>query len=812
MYTREDLREKYDVKSVLLRFWQFKWIYAMVISLFLIGAFLYNTFTPPMYENSTQVFIDLETSPFAQGRYEQFNALNFLQNTSSLDNELGKMKSFPLIQRALSNLDYEVTYYAESSPFSGTILEFKATTIQEEIASDSPIKVNFYRGHNQLIDMPYYVQIITDSTYVLSAKGKDVAAYNYIDNRIKARVSNFFLNKEFAFGEEVKTPYCHFFVEKKEGANFAPFQDEDKRLLFTFQHMDYLTLYYLNHLRIEQASPTSSLLTLYLTAPNPEKITEFLNQLVLVYLNRDLEEKNRKAVKTIQFIESQISDVASSLSYTGSALEKFRSQNQVIDLTYQGQQMYETLTRLENEKASAEMQKKYYTQLLTYIQENRLNELMAPSSANLQDPVLSNLLVRLTDLHSNRVINKQKNARSLYLQDLNQQIETLQGTVIEHIETSLKNIDITLNDIAYRIEQVTTNLAKLPAAELELQTIRRRFELNDEIYNYLLTKRAEAQIAQASNFPSYELVDPARMLNTQKIGPRTRLNYFIAIFFGFLLPSVYILVVDFFNSRVRSIRELEQITNLPILGHIAHSRKTEQDLSLINNAYSITAESIRTLRTNVQLLGGQLPSQFIVLTSSTSHEGKTFSSINLAKSFSLLSKRVILVGYDLRKPRMAAMLKMSDATGLSLFLTGKAPVDKVIQKTANPYLDIITEGPLPPNPTELVASQASNELIRLLRQKYDYIIFDTSPVGVVPDGKLLVEEADICLLVVRQSQSRRHELINTLKSFRQAGHRHLYLVLNDFMPKNDRLNYMYKYYSDKPRKKLSRWFSWIQKR
>ncbi len=808
MSTPDSYNERYDVKSILLRFWHYRWVYVVVVSLFIIWAFLRNTFTPPMYENSTQVYIDLESMPLAQGRFEQFNAMNFMQNRSSLDNELGKMKSFPLIQRALSNLDYEVTYYAESSPFAGSFLEFEATTIQEEIASASPIQVKFYRAHNQLIDLPYYVEFLTDSTYRLSAMGEYVAAYNYIDNNVKLKVPHFVLNKEYKFGEEVKTAYCHFYVEKKENAHFRRFEDE--RLFFTFQHMDYLTLYYLNHLSIEQASPTSSLLTIYLTAPNAEKITEFLNQLVLVYLNRDLEEKNRKAVKTIRFIESQISDVASSLSYTGSALERFRSQNQVIDLDYQGQQMYETLTRLENEKASAEVQMKYYTQLLAYIEDNKFNELMAPSSANLQDPVLSNLLVRLTDLHSNRVINKQKNAKSLYLQDLNQQISTLQETVIEHIETSLKNIDITLNDIEYRIQNVSANLAKLPAAELELQSIRRRFELNDEIYNYLLTKRAEAQIAQASNFPSYEIVDPARMLNTQKIGPRTKVNYAIALFLGFFLPSAYILLVDFFNNRVRSIRELEQITNLPILGHIAHSRKTEQELSLTNNSYSITAESIRTLRTNVQLLGANLPSQFIVITSSTSHEGKTFSSINLAKSFSLLSKRVILVGYDLRKPRLAKMLNLSDSTGLSLFLTDKAPLEKVIQKTANPYLDIITEGPLLPNPTEIVASSASNKLISLLRQRYDYVIFDTSPVGVVPDGKLLIKEADICLMVVRQSKSKRHELKNTLKSFRQARHRHLYLVLNDFLPKHDRLHYMYKYYSDKPSNKLSKWFAWMQ--
>jgi len=803
MIRRDELYEKYDIKSILLRFWQYKWIYIFVLFFFLVAAFLKNLFTPAMYENTTQIYIDLESTPFAQGRYEQFDAMSFLQNTSSLDNELGKMQSFPLIQRALSQLDFEVTYFEENSPFSGTFLESDLTTLSKEIYTRSPIKVKFYRSHNQLIDLKYRIRILTDSTYWLSANGQEVAAYNYIDNKVKVHVPTFHLNREYKFGEEVKTSHCHFYIEKKEGTPLARYNDGG--LYFTFQHMDYLTMYYINHLRVEQAAPNSSLLTLYLTGPNPIKITEFLNQLVLVYLNKDLEEKNRKAVKTIRFIESQISDIASSLNYTGSVLEQFRSQNQIIDLTFQGQQMYETLNRLENEKASGEIQRKYYAQLKEYIQNNRLTELIAPSSANLQDPVLSNLIVRLTELHSNRVINKQKNARSLYLQDLNQQIETLQQTVLEHIETSLKNIDISLNDIGYRIQNVSADLAKLPAAELKLQSIQRRFELNDEIYNYLLTKRAEAQIAQASNFPSYEIVDPARVLSNKQIGPRSRINYLLAIFLGLFFPSCYILVVDFFNNRIRSIRELEAISNLPILGHIAHAPKVEKELNLENNAYSITAESIRTLRTNIQLISENKVNKVIVLTSSTSHEGKSFSSINLAKSFSLLNKRVVLIGYDLRKPRLAKMTGLKNEVGVSLYLSSQMPVDKIIQRTTNPYLDIITEGPLPPNPTELVASPASRELLNKLRQRYDYVIVDTSPVGVVPDGKLLMQAADMCLMIIRQSRSRRNELINTLKSFRQGGYRNLYLVLNDFLPKHDRLHYMYKYYSDKPQKGILSW-------
>ncbi|MGM0498204.1 MAG: GumC family protein [Bacteroidota bacterium] len=807
MVKRERHSRRYDYQAFLHKIWQFKWVYLLFIVILSGVAFFRNTFTAPVYKNSMQVFINLDALPFVQNHSEHINAMSFLQNNSNIENEISKMRSFGLIRKALSELGYEITYYEESYPFEESGRFLNLSTIKRVINTESPIKVQFYKGHQQLVDVPFYIEFLSDSTYQLSIKGSDVIAYNYIDNMEKQEISDVFFRQKFQIGEEVKTPYFHFFIDLDGNSN--KLKMNRRKFFFTFEQFDNLALAYLENLEIEQTTPNSSLLSISLKGANYEKVTDFLNQLVLVYFKKDLEQKNRKAVKTIQFIDSQISDVANSLSSTGNVLEKFRSENQVIDVDYQGQQMYETLNNLEQEKAMAEMQSKYYTQLLTYIQENKLNQLIAPASANLQDPVLSTLLVRLTDLHSNKLVNEKRNEKSFYLQNLNQEISSIQETVLEHIKMSLKSLDITLNDIDYRIEKITEKLAGLPATELKLQSIQRQFELNDEIYNYLLTKRAEAQIGQASSFPSYEIIDPARYINAEQIKPRKVLNYALALFLGLMLPTVYLLGIDVLTNRVRSIRELEYITNLPILGHIAHSRLKEQDLSLTNNAYSGTAESIRTLRTNVQLLSAETDSKLIVLTSSTSSEGKTFSSIGLAKSFSLLNKRVVLVGYDLRKPRLAKQLGIDSQYGLSLFLSGKCKIDKIIHKTSNQYLDVIPEGPLPPNPTELVASAASKELVSILRQMYDYIIFDTSPVGVVPDGKLLLQEADICLLIIRQYKSRRHEVINTLKSFRQTVHQHLYLVLNDFMPKNDRLHYMYKYYSDRPNNKFAKWLPWI---
>lgn len=771
----------------------------MTVFAALVFTYFYNRLSPTIYENSIQMLVDIQERSARGGRNERFQSIDLINETSNLENELGKMRSFPLIKTTLSKLNFEVSYHLQESPFKIKLLQNLPYRINREIYKESPIEINFYRSHDQIIEKKFFIKILSDSTYKLRLKGEDVPIYNYIDNKINQRIKKISLSDTYKFGEIVESEYFKFYIDLKNG--YYPYNASHKNdLFFLFHHMDYLTLYYLNHLEIEPTSPTSSLINISITGTHYQKITEFLNQLAQVYINKDLETKNRQAISTIDFIESQISDIASSLNYTGSTLERFRSQHRIVDLDFQGQMMYETLNQLENNKASMLTQKKYYIQIRDYIQNNKVSELVAPSAMNISDPTLNNLISRLTELNTERVSSNTESAKNVYIEEVNNRIENLKNTILENVTTSLKNIDISLDDIDYRIDKISSDLSALPSTELQLQAIQRRFELNDEIYTYLLTKRAEAQIAQASSFPSYEIVDPARTLDYSVIAPRTKLNYMLALILGFMFPAASILLIDFFNTKVRSFSDIESITNIPIIGNIVHSKRDIKQIGIKDISYSLTSESIRTLRTHLQILDGQ-QNQIILITSSTSNEGKTFSSINLAKGYSHLKKKVILIGYDLRKPILGNLLNLPNEKGVSTFLADKSSAEEIIQTTENKYLDIITEGPLPPNPTELIASQKTSELISHLRSVYDYIIIDTSPIGIVPDSKLIMNYADINLIIVRQTKTRKNELINTLKNLNRSKISNFYIVLNDFSPKSEQYNYMYKYYSEKPSEK-----------
>ena len=781
---------KLDFKAIILRFWNYKWFFIATIIVSIVFAYIQNRFAPTIYKNSMQISLDIQEDR-SRPRNERFQSINFSNGASNLENELGKMNSFPLVKSTLSNLNYEVSYHIQETPFKIKTLQELPYRVSRELFKDSPFTVDFYRSHNQLINISFFINILSDTTFRLKAVGEKVPSFNYIDNKIKDRVPQINLNKKYNFGEIIESDHYKFYIELKDTAHFAG--KKGSKYFFRFHHMDYLTLSYLSNLTIEPTSPTSSLINISLTGTHYKKITEFLNELAQAYINKDLQDKNREAKSTIDFIENQISDVASSLDYTDNTLEQFRSQHRIVDLDFQGQRMYERLNDLESQKASMLMQKRYYEEIREYINKNKVSDLMAPSSMNINDPNLNTLISRLTDLNAERKDLATQSRKNLFEGELEDRIENLKNTVLENVNTNLKNIDISLDDMNYRINKLSEELSALPSKELRYQAIKRKFELNDEIYTYLLTKRAEAQIAQASNFPAYEMVDPARNLDYSVIAPNSTLNYLLAMIIGFIIPTAFILLGDFFNTKIRTSMDIEHITNLPVVGNIAHNKKYVNGLIQFN--HSLVSESIRMLRTNIQILNGKT-NQIILVTSSNSNEGKTFSSINLAQSFSLLNKKTLLIGNDLRKPKLAKLLNLSKEKGLSTFLADVNEANEIVQHTENPYLDIITEGPLAPNPTELIASSKLGSLFEHLRSIYEYIIIDTSPIGIVPDSKLIMKYSDINLLMVRQSKTKKQELINTLKNFKNRQISSFYIVMNDFSPKNDQFNYMYRYYSD----------------
>jgi capsular exopolysaccharide synthesis family protein len=519
------------------------------------------------------------------------------------------------------------------------------------------------------------------------------------------------------------------------------------------------------------------------------------------------------AMSTVDFIDSQISDVSDSLSRAESVLKSFKSSNSIMDLSFQGQEAFTKLNTLETEKANLQSQRRYYVYLRDYLANNEnVSDLAAPSSMNVADPLLTTLITKMLELNAQRVslIRDQINTQNLYLTDINLQIDNLKKTLKENVNNSLNTLVIAINEVDYRISRLSGQISQMPKTELQLKTIERKFKLNDEVYTFLLQKRSEAQIAKAASMPDYEVVDAARLAVSGLVSPRGTLNYAIAFFLALLMPTVIVLGRDFLNNKLSEAEEIEYLTRYPIMGKIFHNAHRSKQ---IVNDYpnSSVTESFRALRTNFQFFSEGGKRQVLLLTSSTSGEGKTFCSLNLATVFALNGHRTVLLEFDLRRPKIHQEFGSSNIIGITSYLIDKANIEDIIVPTHIENLDLISAGPAAPNPAELINSERTAELIEKLKEIYDFIIIDSAPAGILTETLLLMKYADLNIFVARMEKTVRDVFRNALRTVENNKFENVSILINDLNVKRDAHKYGYdnKYYTDDRKKGM---FSWLKRK
>jgi capsular exopolysaccharide synthesis family protein len=729
---------------------------------------------------------------------DMFQTFGMFSVKGNIDNELEMVKSFSLQKKVINESNLKVSYYAQSNSALSDLFANTAFSQTTELYKKSPIEVIFDPSVPQAIDLKFFVTFLNETEFTLQADGKDIPLYNYIDDQVVSITPSFSIKQRFRYGDEIKTRYFNFRIKKSNDFN-KDFTSEI-RLFFVMNDVNQLALSYQNALIAETMSERSTLLKLSLTGTNRQRITDFLNNLSSVYLGKSLDKKNKTALSTIDFIDSQISNIADSLSYAESTLKNFRTSEGVMDLSFQGQQIFEQLSKLENEKASLDIQKKYYEYLNNYLTVNQdISAIMAPAAMNVLDPILNNLVAQLISLGSERasLLQNSTNQQNLFLADINIRIENLKKTIKETVKNTLNTLTISLNEINYRMSRASGQISQIPKTELQLRGIERKFELNEDIYTFLLQKRSEAQIARASSLPDYEIVDNAVIATSRKISPKSTLNYIIAFLLGVVIPTSFILVKDFLNNKILDPEEIERISKYPILGKIYHNFHRSK-LVVNDHPNSSITESFKAVRTNFQFFSEGGKRQVLLVTSSTSGEGKSFCSLNLASAFALNGNKTILLEFDLRRPKIHQLFNSNNLIGISSYLIDKAIIDDIILPTQIENLDLISAGPAAPNPSELISSERTAELIDKLKEMYDYIIIDSAPVGILAETLLLMKHADLNIFVVRIEYTFYETFKNAINSLGKNNFTNVSLLVNDLNIKKDAIKYGYNtnYYTD----------------
>ncbi len=782
MNSSEDIfNKKTDYRQVIFNFLKRKYLFAISLIIFLTGAYLFNKITPAVFENHTVLLFSGYNNEFMFDEEKSLQAYNNKFTIDQLENEIGILQSYTLVRQALQNLNFEVSYYYEENLIPKFTYKKSPFILTEELYRLCPYTVIFDTGILQPLYLPFTIKFLPDNKFHLSAHGTNVFLYSYITHDEQGLVDKIDIDGIYEFGELIETENFSFKIMLNE--NFGSSRYKSGKLYFLFNNTNYQTLEVLSKLDIDQNSANSTIINISLSGKNSVKITDFLNTYTDVYLNRNLERKNRIAVNTVNFIERQIKDISDSLTYTEEKLQDYRTSHKVMDLSFQGEKIYDQLLELENQKARLLVQAKYYNYINEYLNTNEVvSDLAAPSSMGVEDKVLSELISQLILKNAERInLLNNTNKQNIFLGGLEREIQNLKKTILENVSYNMSTTQISITEIENRAARLTKQIEELPQTERELFGIKRKFNLNDAIYTYMLQKRAEAQISKAAHTADCEVIDPARFITIAKISPKSRMNYSIALLLGLALPIIFILIRDFFNDRISNRRDIERLCPYNIIGSVLHNEHKDK-LVLANYPESSIAESFRATRTNVQLLFEHNDQQIILVTSSLYKEGRKLVAVNIASAFTYYGQRSVLISFDLRNPVLHQLLDMNNDAGLSDYMTNEATLEDIIQKTSIENLYFISSGSVATTPAEIISSGKTASLITKLKELYDHIIIDTSPTGLVTDTYLLMKYADVNLFVVRNNFTRKSVFTSIVQNLKTNKIPNIAILLNDVKP------------------------------
>ena len=772
--------EKIDLKIFIDRYLIFWKQILFSIVIFLLIGFLYNRYSTKIYKSSTTILIK-EESNANLGSDDVFEGLDLFGGQKNIKNEIGILESFSLTNKTLRDLNFRVSYYHSGS--------FKS----EDIYKKTPFVVYTDEYQPQIIDKKFFVKLISQNEFILNAKFNNIKLFDI-------NSETFISNKEFdveyegthKFGEKISTEFFNFTISKND---LSLFNDENwTNYFFTISSYNNLTDNFLKNINVLETQKDASILKISLEGSNAEKINDFLNKFTELYLASGLDEKNQITSNTIQFINEQLTSISDSLSDVENRLENFKEINPKIELSQKEYGAFYQVEKLEQEKAILELNNKYYISLEEYLEKNNnLDNIVAPSTIGISDPLLNNHILELSKLYSQlNVVSVNSKKEHPLIISLKKQIQSTKEKLLINIDNIINSSELTLKDINLRIEEIDDLIRNLPQNERVLLSIQRKFNLNENIYNYLLEKRAEASITKASNISDHKVIDMPRLESNMPIKPNTTFIYIFSILIGILFPTVAISLYYLFNTKILDKKDIDQILSIPIIGKIMHN-ESGYNLVNIQSPKSGIAESFRSIRTNIQYLASNKEQKVICITSSIGGEGKTFVAMNLASIFSITKGKTILIGADMRKPKIFNDFNLENNNGLSSYLINKNNLDEVIQKTEYKNLDIILSGPIPPNPSELLGLEKMKDLIENLKKTYQHIIIDTPPIGLVTDGLILTKYSDINIYVVRQNFTTKDMLHNFNETLLKNNLANMNLIINDISLDKSSKGYGYGY-------------------
>ncbi|HEY1195704.1 polysaccharide biosynthesis tyrosine autokinase [Flavobacterium sp.] len=757
----------FDFKGFLLRiasYW--KWFLISLIIAFTI-AYQVNIRKEKIYGMQTMISIKEQSNPFFTsttslvfnwgGVSDQVNGVSTVLKSRS-HNELVVDKLQFYIDY-LEQGEYNLVDSYGAVPFYVDIDKTKGQL------ANTLIKIKFLSENLYQIEIPFESNSVSLITYSTNA---------YSSTSVKTGI----FAKEYKVGELVSLPFLNWKLQINDNPGFY----KGKEYFVKFNDFDGTVSRY-RGIGVESDRGSASILNLSMQGTNKARMVDYLNSTVKMLIKIQLDGKNQFATNTIAFIDSTLVAMESQLKQTGNELKTFQKDKNIFQIEDGGSMVSNRIMDFDVEKDQLTRKIAYYNSLKSYLNNSGdYSRLPAPSVAGIEDPNIVANVSKLIALSTQRSEMAYAVKSEKIFKDFDNQMEAIKNVLQENIATAKSSLLYDMSLINAKIGQAESTVRKLPVEQQELLKIKRKYDLNDNIYTAFLQKRNEAEIVKASNLSDIHFIDSAKDIGDGLIGPKTSVNYILALFLGTLIPLIFVLAIFFINNSVQNADDISKLTQIPLLGVIGVN-KDSLNLAVFDKPKSALSEAFRGVRSSLQFLYKKQQvsgSKTLMITSSISGEGKTFCSINIATVFALSEKKTVIVGLDLRKPRLADEFQLNTQLGVVNYLIKQNSLEEITNSTPVPNLDVILSGPIPPNPSELILNDAMKELIDELKQKYDYIILDTPPVGLVSDSLELVQFSDVILYIVRQNYTKK-DMITLLNNRVKRGElNNVSIVLNGY--------------------------------
>ena len=777
---READDEKIDIQEVLFKYIiHWPWFVGAVL-VCLIGAWIYLRMATPVYNISATVLIKDDKKGGNTGGMaglEELGLSGLISSSQNIDNELEVLRSKTLVKEVVNQLNLYVSY-ADQDEFPSKNM-YKTSPVIVSLTPQEAEKLS----DPMIVEMSLYPQGSLDVGVTIGDKEyqkhfEKLPAVFPMDEGTLA----FFQSPDSLMANKDTT-------EESSAQNV-------RRITAKINSPMKVARVYCENLTIEPTSKTTSVAVISLKNSSLQRGQDFINQLLEMYNRNTNNDKNEIAQKTAEFIDERIDIISKELGNTEANLENFKRNAGITDRTSEAQIALTGNAEYEKKRVENRTQISLLEDLRKYIRGNEYEVL--PSNVGLQDAALVATIERYNEMLVERKrLLRTSTENNPAIVNLDTSIRAMKSNVQATLDGTLQGMLITKADLDREANRFSRRISDAPGQERQFVSIARQQEIKAGLYLMLLQKREENAIALAATANNAKIIDEA-IADDIPVSPKRKIIYLIALVLGVGIPVGIIYLIGLTKFRLEGRADVEKLTTVPIVGDIPLTdEKNEKDgsIAVFENQNNLMSETFRNIRTNLQFML-QNDKKVILVTSTVSGEGKSFISANLAISLSLLGKKVVIVGLDIRKPGLNKVFRLSTKEkGITLYLANPdTDLMSLVQPSdVNKNLSILPGGTVPPNPTELLARDGLDKAIEILKKNFDYVILDTAPVGMVTDTLLIGRVADLSVYVCRADYTHKVEytLINELAEEKKLPN--ICTVINGVDLKRRKYGYYYGY-------------------